>query len=287
MSIGVGSRLNWPDRKFTVQGTLGYVNYDVNDYSSFGVAPLCDKCKANSFTFKFNIGRDSRGNNPQFYTHGSSHNVSLAVTPPYTLFDPNHDSQKWLEYHKWMIDNSWFIPLTGNQKKEAGFGTSKTKRQLVLNARAHLGFIGSYGSGSVGPFERFRLGGDGLTGLNGAFLYGTDVIGLRGYANPTTLTPEGDGVAYNKYVMELRYPLVTEGVATIFVLGFAEAGNVWGELNKFNPFDLRRSMGLGARIFMPAFGMIGVDYGYGIDQIPGKTGENAWQFHFTIGQQIR
>ena len=289
-SIGIGSRLNWPDRYFFLQGTLGLVNYNVDNYN-FGGTSLCEKCNSNSLSLQLSLSRDSRGNNPQFYTHGSSHTLSVALTPPYTLFNEDHDGQRWLEYNKWMSDNSWFIPLTGNTKSASILsGSTKNKRQLVLNARAHFGFIAPYrSSNTVGPFERFRLGGDGLTGLNGSYLYGTDVIGLRGYSDPAVLTPVGDGVAYNKFVMELRYPIVTEGVATIFVLGFAEGGNVWSGLDEFNPFNLKRSAGMGARIFMPAFGMIGVDYGYGFDSTPisATEGNNGWQFHFTIGQQIR
>lgn len=288
-SIALGTRLNWPDKWFTLQGTLGYVNYDVDNY--LYAADLCEECKANSFTFTINLARDSRASNPQFYTRGSYHNLSVSLTPPYSMFSENHDTDKWLEYHKWMFDNSWFVPLTGNGKSGgSGFdATSKTKRQLVLNMRAHMGFLAPYKiGGDTGPFERFQLGGDGLTGLSGSYLFGTDVIGLRGYSDPDVLTPDGQGVAFDKFVAELRYPVITEGVATIFILGFAEAGNIWSDVKEFNPFDMKRSLGMGARIFMPAFGMIGVDYGYGFDSVPGiQSSENGWQFHFTIGQQIR
>ena len=140
----------------------------------------------------------------------------------------------------------------------------------------------------LGPFERFILGGDGLA-QNG-FLLGTEIVGLRGYQNNSILPSESNGtggIVYNKYVMELRYLISPNPSATIFVLGFVEGGNNWGSFDEYNPFRLQRSAGFGARIFMPAFGMLGVDWGYGFDEVQGQPGANGAQFHFTIGQQFR
>ena len=147
----------------------------------------------------------------------------------------------------------------------------------------------------VGPFERYRLGGDGLGGQN--YILGTEVVGMRGYANGSITPPYSSdaifsdglsgGIVYNKFAMELRYPITTGNAATIYVLGFVEAGNNWNNYRDFNPFDLYRSAGLGARLFMPAFGLIGLNWGYGFDDVPGLPEANGMQFHFTIGQQLR
>jgi len=168
-----------------------------------------------------------------------------------------------------------------------------------LAPRVHFGFIGSYSDkASVGPFERFVLGGDGLTGQN--FILGTDVIGLRGYPNPqqsarkeTSLTPFDSetnilgGIAFTKYILELRYPVSLNPTATIYLLTFVEGGNNWNNSEAYNPYKLYRSAGIGARIYMPAFGLLGIDYGYGFDAIPGTIERSGGQFHFSIGQQIR
>lgn len=207
-------------------------------------------------------------------------NVSL--TPPYSLFQPNRDFAnesfadkfKYVEYYKMMFDCNWFTKIAGN---------------LVLSTRAHMGFLNSYNSKmGIGPFERFVLGGDGLSGFN--YLLGSDVIGLRGYQSRSVITQgagTNGGVAYNKYVFELRYPITLNPAATVFVLAFAEGGNNWGNYKEVNPFDLYKSAGVGARIFMPAFGLIGIDYGYGFDDVPGNPAANTNRFTFSIGQQIR
>jgi outer membrane protein insertion porin family len=186
-----------------------------------------------------------------------------------------------------MFDYTRYIQLTGNRKQaQNNFGTSKTKRNLVLVTRAHFGYIGKYNSNfDIGPFERYSMGGSGITGFS--FLLGTDVIGLRGYNDNSIPAPGVHGVAYDKFVLEMRYPIVTQGIATIFVLGFLEGGNNWVDHSQINVFDMYRSYGVGARIFMPAFGMIGIDWGKGLDVIPGCAGCNRGQIHFTIGQQIR
>jgi outer membrane protein insertion porin family len=233
--------------------------------------------------FNTTIARNSV-DNPTFPRQGASLSLSLSLTPPYSLAEPNKnfkelaDSEryKWVEYHKWMFDGSWFTPLFD---------------KFVFHTRAHFGYIGAYNSAlGVGPFERFVLGGSGLTGQN--FLLGTEIIGLRGYQDNTVAPANSPGgVIYNKFVMELRYPVSTLPAATIFLLGFLEGGNNYGNYSEYNPFNLKRSAGIGARIFMPAFGMIGLDWGYGFDFVPrssdGPGQPSGAQFHFTIGQQFR
>jgi outer membrane protein insertion porin family len=173
-----------------------------------------------------------------------------------------------------MFDASWFTPLAKN---------------LVLNTRTHMGYLGSYNNDlGIGPFERFKLGGSGLSGFN--FILGYDVIGLRGYQDTRVITngSTNDGaIVYNKWVTELRYAISTNPSATIFALTFIEAGNAWANYRDFSPFNLYRSAGVGARIFMPAFGMLGLDMGFPFDDAPTYNSNRAPEFHFTIGQQIR
>ena len=275
VTLSLGRQLRWPDNFFTLSNSVSYLRYGLDNFTNilgFNTGT------ANNIAFNTTLARNSI-DNPTFPRSGSSLVLSVALTPPYSLFrednladKPAEVKFKWVEYHKWMFDNTWYTTLVGN---------------LVLSARTHFGFIGAYNQElGVGPFERFQLGGDGLTGQN--FLLGTEIIGLRGYAN-NSITPVGEsgGVAYNKFVMELRYPVSLNPAATIFVLGFLEGGNNFRALSEYNPFDLKRSVGVGARIFMPAFGMIGLDWGYGFDDVPGRTDSRGGRFHFTIGQQFR
>ena len=222
---------------------------------------------------------------------GSSISLSLDLTPPYSLFrDASYyddaEPEKlygWIEYHKWMFDAKYFQKVIGN---------------LVFSARAHFGFIGTYSDyAPTGPFDRFQMGGSGLSGANN-YIVGYDLIALRGYED-NQITPPGygrflstdyglnGGVAYDKFVFELRYPLSMAASSTIYVLGFAEAGNNFHTLKDFDPFDNYRSAGIGARIFMPAFGLLGIDWGYGFDEVPGTNKPSGGQFHFSIGQQFR
>ena len=210
----------------------------------------------------------------------------MNLTPPYSLLNPDHpSSSQWIEFHKWIFDASWFTPIVG---------------KLVLNTRAHFGYLGNYNSNrAIGPFERFKMGGAGL-GYNGGgnFLVGTDYVGLRGYddpnsafAVPTAQQGQSGGIAFNKYVLEMRYPVSLNPAATVYVLAFAEAGNAYDSYQNYNPYKLYRSAGVGARIFMSAFGLLGFDFGHGFDSVvpigvnPGKQDFN--KFHFIIGQQIR
>jgi outer membrane protein insertion porin family len=212
---------------------------------------------------------------------GSQLSLSANFTPPYSAFlDPPTGQTRLIEYHKWMFDSRNYITLAGN---------------LVLETRAHLGFLGSYGGDQITAFERFTLGGAGL-GAQGQmnFILGRDLVGLRGYADESLRPLEGTGsstvaggVVFNKFVMELRYPVSLSQAATIYVLGFGEAGNTWNNYAEFNPYNIKKSAGVGARIFMAAFGLIGIDWAYGFDRLPGQLKPSGSQFHFSIGQQIR
>jgi outer membrane protein insertion porin family len=282
-SVGIGRRLSAPDDYFTLSNTLNYQNYRL---TNFNIGSGFSNGDARNFTFITTLARNSI-NNPTFPRTGSSFSLSLALTPPYSLFDGLNTRQEynelslqdrfqWVEYHKWMFDASTFTPVAG---------------KLVLNARVHFGLVAPYNQNKgASPFERFILGGSGLAGQN--FIFGTDIIGLRGYNDNSIVpfNPTGErtgGTVFNKYVMELRYPVSLNPAATIFVLSFLEGGNTWESPKEFNPFNIYRSAGVGARIFMPAFGLIGIDYGIGFDRIPGNPGASGGQFHFIIGQQIR
>jgi outer membrane protein insertion porin family len=277
VTFSLARRIRWPDDYFTLSNAINYYIYDLNNYGyrlgfSTGVA--------NNITFNTTIARNSV-DQPMYPRYGSNISLSVSLTPPYSLWNDvdyetadNATKYKWIEYHKWMFDASFFQKLAGN---------------LVANARVHVGYIGSYGA-PIGPFERFVMGGSGLAGQD--FLLGTDIIALRGYED-RQVTPrdpvtgiEG-GTAYNKLVFELRYPVSLNPSATIYVLTFAEGGGNWIHGYQFNPFNTYRSAGIGARIFMPAFGLLGIDWAYGFDRLPGQPGVSGSQFHFTIGQQFR
>ena len=288
VTLGLAKRVTWPDDYFSISNALQFQIYEFNQYgTSFGLSYPTGT--SNSLAFKNTIARNNV-DNPIFPRLGSNIILATSFTPPYTALNPNiteestdQEKYKWLEYHKWMFDASIYTPI---------FGSSK----WVASARAHMGFLGSYGN-KIGiiPLERFVMGGDGMSFNN--FALGQEIVGLRGYENQS-ITPGKEtrgtanpdpygGVVYNKYVMEVRFLVSPNPSATIFLLGFAEAGNNWGSYQDFNPYDLYKSAGFGARIFMPAFGLLGVDWGYGFDSMPGQTKASGTQFHFTIGQQFR
>lgn len=281
-SISLGRRLRWPDDYFTLSNSLGVTQYETKDYQLF---ENFQNGKATNITLNTTLARNSI-DNPTYTRRGSSLALSVSLTPPYSAFKGAHpNSNEWVEFHKWMFDASWFTPIVG---------------KLVLNTRAHFGFIGTYNSSrQIGPFERFKLGGSGLAaGGSQNFAVGTEYIGLRGYADPndanaipTAQQYQNGGAVYNKYVMEMRYPVSLNPAATVYVLGFAEAGNAFNSYTDYNPYKLYRSAGVGARIFMSAFGLLGFDFGRAFDAIPRTSSSQAAQdrnqFHFIIGQQIR
>lgn len=279
ISVSLGKRLRWPDDYFTLSHSISYLIYELGNYNT-GLLGVNNGI-FNNFTIANTISRNSI-DNPTYPRRGSSITLGITLTPPYSIFSKGRDFSKesnaekyrWVEYHKWMFDYSLFTKLAG---------------KLVLSTRAHFGYLGAYNSQlGPGPFERFVIGGSGLTGFN--FLLGSDVIGLRGYQDRFLLNSGGNatgGVVYNKYVMELRYPISLNPMATLYGLVFAEGGNSFTAYKEYDPFSLYRVAGVGARIFMPAFGMIGLDYGLGFDEVPGSPNANNNRFTFTIGQQIR
>jgi len=288
LTLGLAKRVIWPDDNFSISNSLQFQVYEFDQFgTSFGLSYPTGTSK--SITWNTTISRYNL-DNPTFPRFGSNIIFSVDLTPPYTSLNKNiteestdQEKYKWLEYNKFMLDASFYTPLFGSNK-------------FVASARAHMGFLGSYGDKlGIIPLERFVMGGDGMTFNN--FALGQEIIGLRGYENQS-ITPGKEtrgsldpdpygGVVYNKYVMELRYLISPNPSATIFILGFAEAGNNWGSYADFNPYDLYKAAGFGARIFMPAFGLLGIDWGYGFDKIPGTPNRSGSQFHFTIGQQLR
>ncbi len=232
----------------------------------------------NNISFETILGRNSTSQ-PIYPRNGSEISVGLEVTPPYSLFSDRDYSDltdderyKWIEYYKVKLKAYWYFEFVD---------------KLVLAAKFRFGFLGHYNSElGTTPFERFYLGGSGLSGYA---LDGREVIALRGY-DDNSLTPKNNlgsyvgGTIYNKYTVELRYPISLNPMATIYVLGFVEAGNAWTKFNEFNPFDVKRSAGVGVRIFLPMFGLLGLDWGYGFDNIPGTSIPSKGQIHFIIGQ---
>lgn len=283
-SVTYGKRLNWPDRNFNFSSALSYQYYDVEN--SFLLSNFRNG-QAHDVSLGFNVSRYSL-DNPQFTRSGSNISLNTTFNPPYSMFGTPKSGKLWIEGHKWMFDADWYAPVFG---------------KLIFHAKGNMGFLGRYNS-SVGysPFGRFVIGGAGM-GLQNTNSIGVELIGLRGYdegvvyeatynekvqsAQATGTFSRTGGIIYSKYALELRYPVSLNPQATIFVLGFAEAGNSWGSYKDYNPFKLRRSAGVGARIFMAAFGLLGIDYGYGFDPIPGIQNQGRKSFTFSIGQQIR
>ena len=284
LSVGLGRRLRWPDDYFTLSTALVYRNYDLNNYN-FGGLNFSNGV-SNNIALTNTIARNSI-DNPMFPRNGSELALEVSLTPPFSVFNDKDYSTlepdqryKWLEYHRWMFDAKHYTQLAKN---------------LVLATSMHFGFFGSYKDNQIAaPFERFAMGG--TLGNQSNFRVAQELISLRGYDNQSIIPQSSNssggtsngGIAFNKYSMELRYLVSPNPAATIYVLGFAEGGNNFADFNKYNPFDLRKSAGVGARIFMPAFGLLGIDWGYGFDDVPGAPGiVSGPQFHFSIGQQIR
>jgi outer membrane protein insertion porin family len=283
IAVGSGRRLSWPDDYFTLYNEITLQNYNLDNWTRYF---LFSDGRSNNFSFKTSLTRSAAGVSPIYPTYGSIFSLSLQVTPPYSIISgkdfsaPNitdREKYKWIEYHKWVFKADWYLRLAGN---------------LVLNTKAAFGYLGHYND-DIGPspFEGFDLGGDGMTGYS---LYGREIIALRGYKNgsltPTIKDSEGvlkkAGNVYNKLTLELRYPVSLNPQSTIYVLAFLEGGNAWKRFKDFNPFGIRRSAGIGLRAFLPMFGLLGIDWGYGFDEIPGDPDANGGQFHFVIGQQF-
>ncbi len=276
LTFSLGKQLKFPDDYFRVDYSANLQQFKLRNYAGY----LFENGDSYDLSLSQVLSRNSV-DAPIFPTSGSNIKFTVQATLPYSSFNGKNynnlatsDKYKFAEYHKWKFESQFFQRVYG---------------KLVLKAQAQFGFLG-YFNKSVGqaPFGRFKVGGDGLQGFD--FLQGSEVIGLRGYAN-NSVVPEGSVTTagspiFNKYVLELRHPVTLGESATVFILAFAEGGNTWNKFSEFNPFNVKRSVGVGARIFLPIFGLLGIDYGYGFDAIPSNSAANKGQFHFSIAQQL-
>jgi outer membrane protein insertion porin family len=280
ITFSLGKRLKWPDDYFQANTSINLQQYILNNYNQFIFST------GNSYNFNLTqeISRSSI-DAPIFPTSGSNLKLTIQATPPYSLFNKTNyvvatDKEKYrfTEYHKWKFESQWFQRIYG---------------KLIFKAQAQFGFLGVYNQ-AVGQsaFERFKLGGDGMQGFD--FLQGSEIIAMRGYANNSVIPAGADpriaqgsgSPIFNKYVMELRHPITASQSATIFVLAFAEGGNTWNSFRNFAPFNIRRTAGVGARVFLPIFGLLGIDYGFAFDKIPGLPDNGRNPFTFSISQAM-
>ena len=281
LSVGYGKRLNWPDDYFQFMLTLNYQLYMMKDWAYF----LVQNGNSHNVNMELMLQRNSV-DNPLYTRRGSQFSVSVSATPPYSLWDgkdyasmSDNDEGKFnfIEYHKWKFKAKIFSPLA----------PLTVKRTPVLMSRIEYGFLGHYNKNKRSPFETFYMGGDGMSGYSST--YATETIGLRGYENGSIAGNNGYnsyGYAYSRLAMELRYPFLLEPTSTIYGLAFVEAGNAWQNLKDFSPFDLKRSAGVGVRIFLPMIGMMGIDWAYGFDKVNGQRTAGGSNFHFIIGQEF-
>ena len=279
-TVGLGKRLTWPDDFFQLYQGVKLQRYKLNNYGNiFNVGD--GNGIFHNFAYNIAFSRNSL-DAPIYPRNGSDIGITLELTPPYSWFNDRdyatmseNDKYKWVEYHKWKIKASWFSSVVGD---------------LVLSTRVKFGFLGKYNNQiGVTPFERFYLGGDGLSGYNN--MDGRELISLRGYGNET-LTPGYQynsnlgGTIYDKFTLELRYPVSLNPSATIYFMAYLEAGNSWLEFEEFKPFQVYKAGGVGVRVFLPMFGLLGLDWAYGFDEVPGLPNANGGQFHFSINQSI-
>lgn len=303
ITFGLAKRLTAPDDFFTLSQAISYQRYDLNNYNT-GLFTFGDGF-SNNLSYTIGLSRNNTSVDPIYPTGGSSFSVSAKFSPPWSLLndvdytalkeerdandvirtDPtktdaeradaqtrvaeiDQERYNWLEFYKIKFKGDWYTQIT---------------KDLVLRPSAEFGFLGAYNNDrGVIPFERFFVGGDGLGNYS---LDGRESIQLRGYPNQSLSSQDG-GTIYNKFSLELRYPITLKASAKIYALGFLEAGASFDDFRDYNPFDLKRSAGVGIRIFMPAFGLLGIDFGHGFDSLPGQTTKNGWETHFIIGQQF-
>lgn len=284
VSLGWGKRLRWPDDYFQLSLTLSYQRYMLRDWRYF----IISNGNSNNVNLGINLSRMST-DNQLFPRRGSEFTASLTLTPPWSLWDgkdydnlatdaysSSYDDElqekyRWIEYHKWKVKWRLFTALTSAQKC------------FVLMTRMEMGILGSYNSSKRSPFETFYMGGDGMSGYSTG--YAQETIGLRGYENGSFTPYSAPGYAYNRFTLELRYPFML-GNTTIYGLGFIEGGNAWNDTKKFNPFDIKRSAGVGVRIFLPMVGLMGIDWAYGFDKALSTGTKGGSQFHFVLGQEF-
>ena len=274
VTIGLGKRLKVPDDFFILQNSLNFEQYKLTNSQSFF---SFNNGISNNINFSSILKRSSI-DQPIYPRRGSEFSLSLRVTPPYSMFDgiddysekTDQEKYRFMEFYKWNFKSKLYTSFT---------------EKLVLATRLEMGLLGAYNNNlGVAPFERFYLGGSGLSGMGYQF-DGRELIALRGYAD-NSVSPQTGGTIYNKYTSELRYAISLSPMSTVYVLGFLEAGNAWDNFDNFNPFTLKRSGGLGVRITIPGMGLMGLDYGWGLDEIPGNPNANIGQFHFSINQDF-
>ena len=285
-SVGWGKRLRWPDDYFQFSMDLSYTRYMMKDWNYFS---LMTNGNCNDLAIRLTLSRSSTDNNI-YPRRGSEIQLSVALTPPFSLWDgkdyenlaanptsPTYQKEmqqkyQWIEYHKWKFKARTFHALSSSAKS------------FVFMTRSEIGLLGHYNKNKRSPFQTFYMGGDGTTGSGS--IYSTETIGLRGYDNGS-LTPSGQmGYAYARFSAELRYPFILGSSTNIYGLVFAEAGNAWTDVGKFNPFDLKKSMGVGARIYLPMVGLIGIDWAYGFDKVQNRMTYSGSHFHFILGQEF-
>lgn len=281
INFSFGKRLSWPDDYFTFMVDLGYQAYILDDwdylyYMNNGVS--------HSITLGATLARTSI-DNPIYTRRGSQFSLSATVTPPYSLFDgkdyktlsqqnteaSRQEMYRWIEYYKIKFKSRTYTPLTSPENQYT----------LVLMTRADFGLLGSYNPYKKSPFETFYVGGDGMTG---SYTYATETIGMRGYENGAFTPWRYEGYAYTRFTLELHFPFLLQPSTTIYGLAFAEAGNAWTDIRDFNPFSMKRSAGVGVRVFLPMIGLLGIDWAYGFDEVFGQRGGS--HFHFILGQEF-
>ena len=283
LSVGLGRRLTWPDDYFSLYQGINLKRYSLHNYQSSYLNVGDGNGKFNLISYNFTLSRNSVSQ-PLYPRNGSEFMLSLEITPPYSLFSnqnysslSDNDKYKWIEMHRWSFKATWYTELY---------------EKLVMMTRVRFGYLGHYNS-QIGPtpFHRYYLGGDGLSNYS---FDSRELVGMRGYKNEsitpgvnyTTTNGLAGGDILTKYTFELRYPLSLNPQATIYALTFLEAGNCWLGFKSFDPFNVKRSAGLGVRIYLPMFGLLGLDWGYGFDEVDGSTQYGGSQFHFSIGGSI-
>lgn len=285
ISLGWGRRLRWPDDNFSFSAELNYQLYSLKDWQYF----LITDGNCNNINLTLSLSRSSV-NHPYFPRSGSEFSLVTSFTPPYSVWDgkdyanlaknpssPSYkdelrEKHKWIEYYKVKFRSKTYTSLTPG------------KYNLVLMTRADFGILGSYDKNKKSPFETFYVGGDGMSGYS--YNYATDMVALRGYENGS-LTPYGyEGYAYTRLGLELRFPFMMQSSTTIYGLAFVEGGNAWSDASRFNLFDLKRSAGVGVRVFLQMIGLIGLDWAYGFDNLFGSSQYGGSHFHFILGQEF-
>ena len=271
-SVGISHRLKWPDDYFQIYAELSFQQYILQNWNYF----IISDGVSNDFHLGLTLSRSSI-DNPLYTRSGSSFSLSVSLAPPYSLFDGKTDEdyekmtaeelQKWQEAYKIKFQSRTFTPISRNRK-------------LVLATRFDLGLLGSYNKYKQTPFGAFYVGGDGMSGYSGTYAY--DIIALRGYGNGDL----GVGYMYERIGLELRYPILMQGSTTIYAMGYLEGGNCWTDISDFSPFELKRSAGVGVRIFIPVVGLLGIDWAYGFDPVGVETSAHGGEFHFILGQEF-